>query len=631
MRAIKLLPSELANQIAAGEVVERPSSVVKELVENAIDAGADDIIIELDHGGKERISIRDNGSGIQKEDLKLALSAHATSKIYSLSELEAINSMGFRGEALASISSISKLKITSKTDSAEHGWSIDNNDLDTLAPASHPTGSTIEVSSLFYNTPARRKFLKAERTEYTHIDELLKKFLLCHFHISIKLFHNGKEVKSFPKALSPEQKQNRIEKLCSQAFIEHAIVINEEIEGLALQGWVAKPQFSKSRADMQYFYVNGRVIKDKLVAHAIKQAFRDILHHQRYAAFILYLSIDPEAVDVNVHPTKHEVRFRESRRVHDFLFSKLNHALSETKPDAPVALESIESDIDSLTFSEQKEKSMVVMTPKTNTKTKTEDYVETLKFYKEVIGSEASDNERTLDLGEDRHNKRHAWSYSEGLNIDPVVTKEASVVTDESTTSETRYRLGFAIAQLHGIYILAQNDNGLILVDMHAAHERVLYEKIKESWSKDKALSQQLLVPLTLELTPVLIDALITHEHQMMKLGFELSVFGENSIVIRAIPIYLRNKDIAGLINKIASTLQHFDVIHDLEAYLNQILATIACHRAVCANDVLSITEMNHLLRDMEKTKRADQCNHGRPTWVEMSIAELDKLFMRGQ
>ncbi|WP_235826799.1 DNA mismatch repair endonuclease MutL [Facilibium subflavum] len=664
LRRIKVLPTQLSNQIAAGEVVERPSSVVKELLENAIDAGATDISITLDHGGKERIKIQDNGNGIIKDDLALALHPHATSKIYSLSELEAIQSMGFRGEALASIGSIAKVKITSKTTDNNHAWCVDNQQQNGVFPASHNTGTTVEVESLFYNTPARRKFLKAERTEYAHIDDLLKKFLLCYFDIAFTLYHNGKKIKHFPVADSIEKQQKRIAQVCGEEFIGHAIVIDVENMGLKLQGWVAKPQFSKSRADLQYFYVNGRIIKDKLVTHAVKQAYKDVLHHQRYPAFILYFSIDPASVDVNVHPTKHELRFRESRLVHDFLFGKIHHALAHTKPtDETETTNTHHMAEDTSVFnhrdlSSKQNKALSFSEVKAGI-----NGYDAMKLYQDVIGTHHNkgygsgsqykgqiEENKSFISEQTQVKKEDIWQQavqtqipltaSDTESIDYKMQQQTSEVVDHEVdlsddhkpkSHDGDYRLGFAIGQLHGVYILSQTQNGMIVVDMHAAHERILYEHIKQLWHAQKPVSQSLLVPITCQMSSADISILQTHEPELTKLGFCLASLGDTTIVVREIPVYLKNNDIPGLLINIAHDLMRFEQQSNTEEYVNAILASMSCHKAVRANDLLSIQEMNYLLRQMEQTLRADQCNHGRPTWVGMSMTDLDKLFMRGQ
>lgn len=627
MRSIKILPTQLANQIAAGEVVERPSSVVKELFENALDAGATEIILELEAGGKALIRIRDNGSGIPKQDLPLTMYPHATSKIYSLEELEAIASMGFRGEALASISSVAKVVISSKTADQDQAYAVRYDTPEQARVAAHPVGTTVEVAALFYNTPARRKFLKSDATEYAHIDTLVKRFLLCHFEVSVRVIHNGKETRYFPIADTPQLQQQRIESLCGDEFTDHAVMIDQESDDMRLWGWVAEPAFSRSKADIQYFYVNGRMVKDKLIAHAIKQAYKDVLHHQRYPAFVLYFSIDPTAVDVNVHPTKSEVRFREGQRVHSFLFGKIHKALS-SKPER-------EDDITHLSFGQPNQArfdaSHLATATASNHHKSAHSTLAQMQAYKAL------------------REKADPWAEAEQAslrlpkvstpNMTPVDTaqhqvnalQETPLCSPDQTSEECHYPLGFAIAQLHGVYILSQTNSGLIVVDMHAAHERILYEKIKQSWHQHTPLAQPLLVPLTCHMS---LEELATIEANMPlfeKLGFELGLLGAQTLVVRQIPIYLRNQDIAELLTNMAHDIDISGQSQQAEAYLNQMLATMACHRAVRANDQLSLDQMNHILREMEQTERAGQCNHGRPTWVEVSMADLDKLFMRGQ
>lgn len=618
MRSIKVLPTQLANQIAAGEVVERPSSVVKELFENALDAGATEIVLELEAGGKALIRLRDNGSGVLEKDLPLTMHPHATSKIYTLEELEAIASMGFRGEALASISSVAKVIISSKTAEQDKAYCVRYDAPNETKVCAHPLGTTVEVAELFYNTPARRKFLKTDNTEYAHIDTLIKRFLLCHFEVSVRVIHNGKETRYFPIADTPTLQQQRIESLCGSEFTDHAVMVDQESEDMRLWGWVAEPAFSRSKADIQYFYVNGRMVKDKLIAHAIKQAYKDVLHHQRYPAFVLYFSIDPTAVDVNVHPTKSEVRFREGQRVHSFLFGKIHKALS-AKPQ-------FADEVAHLAFSQPQQLNTDHTHHHRPSSTSTLAQMQAYKSLREKTDPWADAEQASLRLPKVQN---RANTGIESLVTHPIV--ETTEITDQSTQATESYPLGFAIAQLHGIYILSQTDSGLIVVDMHAAHERILYEKIKHSWHQQTPLAQPLLVPLTCHLSLEEVATIEANQAIFEQLGFELGLLGERTIVVRQIPIYLHNKDIGSLLSSIVHDIELTGQSQQMETYLNQILATMACHRAVRANDKLSIEGMNHILREMEQTERAGQCNHGRPTWVEVSMGDLDKLFMRGQ
>ncbi|QIW09755.1 DNA mismatch repair endonuclease MutL [Francisella sp. LA112445] len=594
-RQIKVLPENLANQIAAGEVIERPSSVVKELVENSIDAGATEITIEIQEGGKSLIRIRDNGKGITHDDLQLALAPHATSKIYTLDELESVASMGFRGEALASIASVSKLKIISKHQSLEDAWQI-NNQTREVTPAAHVTGTTIEVSELFYNTPARRKFLKKDNTEFLHISDLLKKYMLCYFGIAFRFIHNGKEVKDLLLAEDAQLKYNRVLDLYSRDFIENAIYIDKEVGDAHLWGWVASPRFNRARADMQSFYINGRIIKDKIVSHAIKNAYKDVMYGNRYPAFLLYLDMDYKEVDVNVHPAKSEVRFRNQKFIYDFLFGTVNKAIT-TSADIEVDKPTFRDDI--------QEESNSVNNPLN-------------------IGNMSLDISVEDEQEESESNTSLLDKYLNNQN-----TQENEIHISQKPKSSG---LGQAICQIHGIYILSQVDEGVVLVDMHAAHERILYEEMKKTWHADAdKFKQNLLVPLTCQLSSSIVATIDENIEVFEKLGFEISVVADDAILVRAVPIYVKNKDIQELISNVATELVSSGKTKSVDFYLNHILATVSCHAAVRANDKLSIPEMNHLLRQMETVENSGQCNHGRPTWVKLSFAQLDNFFLRGR
>lgn len=653
LRKIKVLSTQLANQISAGEVVERPSSVAKELIENAIDAGASEIILEFDHGGKERIQIRDNGVGIEKDDLLLALRSHASSKISSLEELECVKSMGFRGQALSSIASLSKMKIISRTLKSDHGWCIDNQNINNPLPEAHPVGTTIIVESLFYNVPARRRFLKSEKIEYHHTDNLVKKFLLCYFDLALTQIHNGKLSKSFIIADTEEKKNKRVTSLCPDAFIENSLVVNEEDAGLKLQGWIAKPIFSRLRGDLQYFYVNGRNIKDKLITYAIKKGYKDVLHHKHYPAFILYLSIDPSAVDVNVHPTKQEVRFRDARLVYNFLFEKIHQVLANTKPKSF-------SDIHSETSSAIQKLNVLIrydVGSKPNfSQINKSNYNDVSSFSKEIVPKKKLDQDLAKIINSDVLSNnffKESKAYEKVKNFWDTVTKtdmsfnllqnpkilkkfgnnilRSPGIKETEVDNMKDYPLGFAIGQLYGIYILSQSRKSLVIVDMHAAHERVLYEKVKTLWADNSVISQNLLMPLIFNIQPLWLSALEDNQDLLYRLGFYFSVLGNTTLAVREIPVYLNNNDIPFLLERIAADLLVFGTSSCVEDYLHRILATMSCHKAFRANDILSIEEMNYLLRAMENTDRANQCNHGRPTWIEITISELDKLFMRGQ
>ncbi|QEO56536.1 DNA mismatch repair endonuclease MutL [Francisella marina] len=595
-RQIKVLSESLANQIAAGEVIERPSSVVKELIENSIDAGATAITIEVQEGGKSLIRIRDNGKGITRDDLRLALVPHATSKVYTLEELESVASMGFRGEALASIASVSKLKIISKHQNLDDAWQI-NNQTREVVPAAHVTGTTIEVSELFYNTPARRKFLKKDNTEFLHISDLLKKYMLCYFGIAFRLIHNGKEVKDLLSAEDAQLKYNRVLDLYSRDFIENAIYIDKEVGDAHLWGWVASPRFNRARADMQSFYINGRIIKDKVVTHAIKNAYKDVMYGNRYPAFLLYLDMDYKEVDVNVHPAKSEVRFRNQKFIYDFLFGTVNKAITTS---ADIEIETSSSS-ENNTYQESKG---------TNNPLN--------------IGNMSLDISVEDEQEESESNTSLLEKYLNNQN-----TQENEIHISQQPKSSG---LGQAICQIHGIYILSQVEDGVVLVDMHAAHERILYEEMKKTWHADTdKFKQNLLMPLTCQLSSKTVATIDENIETFEKLGFEISIVADDAILVRSTPIYVKDKDVQNLISNVATELTSSGKTKSVEFYLNHILATVSCHAAVRANDKLSIPEMNHLLRQMETVENSGQCNHGRPTWVKLNFAQLDNFFLRGR
>lgn len=599
---IHSLPTQLVNQIAAGEVVERPASVVKELVENCFDAGARQIVIDIEQGGARLIKIRDNGCGIDKEDLALALSRHATSKIATLKDLEQVASMGFRGEALASTSSVARLTLISRVPDAECAWRVNADGSEQNfdpQPDPHPQGTTVEVRDLFYNTPARRKFLKAEKTEFTHIETLIKRMALSRFDIGFTLTHNQKEVLKLRPAITADEQAQRVAGICGSAFIDSSVSIDFAASGLQLSGWVGLPTFSRSQQDMQFFYVNGRLIRDKLVAHAVKQAFQDVLFHGRHPVFVLYLTLDPTLVDVNAHPAKLEVRFREGRLVHDFLFSALHRSLAEVRPgQVPYLDQSIEQQPQS--------------TPSYSS-------VEQLPA---AVFSSRPVQQTILPLRVEEDIQAYASLYPK--------TASVQYATPPNQQLEDR-PLGNAIAHLHSIFILAETKTGIILVDAHAAHERVTYERLKQQHQQGKVSSQPLLLPVKFRVSVQEAD-LAEQEHAFFsELGFELNRSGPETLVLRSIPVLLADHDMETLIRDVLADILEHGSSQRIQDQANEILATVACHGAVRANRRLTIDEMNALLRDMEQTERAGQCNHGRPTWVALSTQELDKFFLRGQ
>lgn len=592
-RIHKLTPL-LANQIAAGEVVERPASVVKELVENSIDAGANQIDINIEQGGARLILVRDNGSGIHQDDLPLALSRHATSKIQDTQDLGKIMTLGFRGEALASIGSVSRLALTSALEKSA-GWqvSIEGDTELNIIPAAHPRGTTVEVRDLFFNTPARRKFLRAEKTEFDHIDELIKRMALSSFNVGFTLKHNQRLVRHYLPA-ETSQANERLAALCGREFVEHAVHIEAESAGMRLTGWIALPTFSRSQTDLQYFYVNGRMVRDKLVIHALKQAYHDVLYRDRYPAYILFLEINPAQIDVNVHPTKHEVRFRDGRVVHDFISHAVHDALSNVNiGEQGVRHEPCQhTHSASLAHEEQRER---------------KDHAAHSQYIS--------------------HHEKKGAVLQEQLEIYKSLHAEPTpqpVVEREPT-------LGYALGQLHGIYILAENTHGLVMIDMHAAHERIVYEKMKAALANQNILIQTLLVPLTLHVSEREADAIEHAINLFEQLGFHLQRMSKEVIAVREVPQLLAHGPIEQLVRDIVTDLLEHGESSRVQDNIHKLLGTLACHSSVRAHRKLTIPEMNALLRDMEKTDHSGQCNHGRPTCVKLSLNDLDKLFMRGR
>jgi DNA mismatch repair protein MutL len=590
---IQILPDELINQIAAGEVIERPASVVKELVENAIDAGARRIEVELERGGCAMIRVRDDGIGIEHEELSLALSRHATSKISSLQELERVATLGFRGEALPSIASVSRLTLTSRSKCAEHAWTIEARDgeLGSPAPAAHPPGTGVEVRDLFFNVPARRKFLRSEATEYQYVLRMLERLALSRFEVGFTLVHNGKTVWSLPPAAAHAQRLARVSKLCGEEFAAHVLELRHDTESLRLSGWLALPTFSRSQSDLQFAFLNGRYVRDKLIAGAARLAYQDVLFGGRFCAYVLYLELDPTLVDVNAHPQKLEVRFRDSRRVHEFVFRTLERALAGTHPTAE---SSGSAPLDWLTGSSR--------------------YAGT------------APNQARFMLPEGRVN-RAADAYRSFVG---EAVAQATPLREEAPRDEREAPLGFAVAQLHGAYILSQTADGMVLVDMHAAHERVMYEDMKKLLAGDTA-QQQLLMPEILHVTPAQAEAAELHAAEFAALGFIVTRWAPDQLVLRAIPSLLAGRDPGGVVRDVLSDLVETGHSRRVEESINHLLGTAACHAAVRAQRNLSVPEMNALLRRMERTERADQCNHGRPTWVRLSLSDLDRLFLRGR
>ena len=604
MPSICLLPDTLINQIAAGEVVERPSSVVKELVENALDAGARRIDIDLEEGGIRLIRIRDDGSGMAPGDLALAVSRHATSKIASLDDLEQVATLGFRGEALPSIASVSRFAISSRTAADSHGarLEIEGGKHGEIEPQPHAVGTTIEVRDLFYNVPARRKFLRAERTELGHVEEWLRSLALARPDVEVRLSHNGKQGKQYRPSLLDADALGRVAEALGEEFVKHCLRIDHAAAGLVLKGWVGLPTAARSSADQQYFYVNGRAVKDRIVAHAVRQAYADVLFHGRHPSFVLFLELDARRVDVNVHPAKHEVRFRDGRLIHEFVFRTLHEALAGTRAGAAAAQSSTaiapaSSNYPAWSGDRQGAMSLPVR--------------ETLAGYAALYGQPALS-------GQPASPNHYDGSNTDQPRIAPADDAQAPP-------------LGFALAQLHGVFILAENAQGLVLVDMHAAHERITYERLKQAQDGSGIRSQPLLVPVSLAVATREADLAEHHADALAALGFDVRRAGPQALSVRAVPALLADLEPRALVLEVLNDLREHGDSRVLEQARNELLSTLACHTSVRANRRLGTTEMNALLRDMEATERSGQCNHGRPTWVQLSKSELDKLFLRGR
>ncbi len=591
---IRALPPQLVNQIAAGEVVERPASVVKELVENSLDAGARRVQVDIEQGGIKLVRVSDDGAGIDKADLGLALSRHATSKLQALEDLERIASMGFRGEALPAVASVSRLTLSSRARGADQAWEVAGEG-GALRPAALAHGTVVTVRDLFYNTPARRKFLRTEKTEFGHLEQVVKRLALVRGDVGFTLRHNGRELFSAGVAGDRSGHERRLQDLLGPGFLEQALYFEHEAAGLRLHGWVARPSFSRSQADMQHFYVNRRMVRDKLVAHAVRQAYQDVLYHGRHPAYVLFLDLAPALVDVNVHPTKHEVRFREGRLVHDFLFRSLHQVLAEPAAEPagppPVAM--------------PREQAAAAPAPQRQAP-------------------------MPLQVGERRAAYRAAEQWQAPAAGVATAVPAPSAAPPEAQEADDN-PLGFAIAQLHGVYVLAQNRQGLVLVDMHAAHERITYESFKRARAGEGIKSQPLLVPVSVAVSRREAELVEEHAAVFAELGMEVDRLGDQSLVVRALPALLRHADAEGLLRDVLADLVVHGGSSRILERINEVLATMACHGSVRANRRLGLAEMNALLRDIERTERSGQCNHGRPTWTQLDMGALDKLFLRGR
>lgn len=664
MSRIAALPDHLVNQIAAGEVVERPANALKEIVENSIDAGATAIEVELAGGGIRLIRVSDNGGGIHPDDIELALHRHATSKIKTLNDLEHVASMGFRGEGLASIASVSRLTLTSRQDGSAHATQVKAEDgkLSSPTAAAHPVGTTIEAAELFFNTPARRKFLKSENTEYAHCATMLERLALAHPHIAFSLKRDGKQVFKFPA----QNLHERIATIVGEDFQAASLEIDSGNGALRLYGAIAKPTFAKGKTDKQYCFVNHRFVRDKVMLHAVKQAYRDVLHNALTPAFVLFLDLPPEAVDVNVHPTKTEIRFRDSQQVHQLVFHTLNKVLADTRADltesvgnAGEVLHEITGIRPAVTSSENEpsefrpnptasSENIFAAAPNTHV-SEPRNAFGSGKTVPMPYQAARAPQQRSLSLRESRaalntYAELFKNTAADEADIELAQFEQARFGNTSATSSENPARtfsddpkpelppLGFAIAQLLGIYILAQAEDSLLLIDMHAAAERVNYEKMKRQRQENGNLqSQRLLIPVTFAASHEECAALADHADALAGFGLELSDMGGNTLAVRAVPAMLGKADVVSLAKDVLGELAQVGSSQTIEEHENHILATMSCHGSVRAGRQLTLPEMNALLRDMENTPRSNQCNHGRPTWVKLTLKELDALFLRGQ
>ena len=619
MPRIQQLPNSLINQIAAGEVIERPVSVVKEIIENAIDAGATQIDIDIEDGGGKLIRVRDNGCGIHPDDLALAFATHATSKIRNLDDLEHITTLGFRGEALPSIASVSKTTLTSRAEGESSAWRISPHLGDAISPAAHPPGTTIEIRDLFYNTPARKKFLKSERTERQHIQQLVQNLALSHDGITIRLNNHGKPLGVY----GGEGLAARIASVLGDDLLEQALPIDARAADMHLYGWVGLPTSATNQPERQYFYINGRIIRDKIIAHAIRQAYQDMLYHGRHPVYVLYLDIAPEHIDVNAHPAKHEVRFRESRLTHDFLYSSLHHALRGNTPAAAPRPENPAPPPEREAPAAARQQPLRY----------SGDYrLERPTTPRRALAESAAYYQWAQNIAPSPVHPGGSTSTNPTPSPSPMGGGEQDYAAASVNDDQTEHPLGYALGQIHNIFILAQNARGLVIVDMHAAHERILYERLKAQLRARHPEVQRLLLPQSLAATPAHLDTLAQHRDWLHRLGFDLEASADESrIHINAVPSLLKHAAVAEMVGDLLHELGEYPASIAIERLQDEILSRLSCHKAVRAHDSLTIPEMNHLLRDIETTPASGQCNHGRPTWVQLTTDELGKYFMRGE
>ena len=611
MPRIQQLPNSLINQIAAGEVIERPASVVKEIIENAIDAGATDIDIDIEDGGGKLIRVRDNGCGIHPDDLVLAFATHATSKIQNIDDLEHITTLGFRGEALPSIASVSKTTLTSRAEGQEQAWRISPHLGLTVSPAAHPPGTTIEIRDLFYNTPARKKFLKSERTERAHIQQLVQSLALSHTGIRIHLKNHGKTLGDY----GGSDLTARIQSVLGDELLEQAVAIDARTADMHLYGRVGLPTCTHTQPDQQYFYINGRIIRDKIIAHAIRQAYQDMTYHGRHPIYVLYLDINPELIDVNAHPAKHEVRFRESRLTHDFIYSSLNHALRGNIPaNAPTPLPAAPPARSSADDSTPRPRQTPLYLAGSERRPGRSAVAESTAYYQWA---------------------QHIPTPPPPASAYPLPSADSvapSPVLPAAAEQAQEHPLGYALGQIHNIFILAQNAHGLVIVDMHAAHERILYERLKQQLRAQNPQTQHLLIPQSLAATPAILDTLARHQDWLARLGYTLAASADESrIHITTVPALLKHAPAPEIVGELLHELGEYPASTAIARLEDQILSRLSCHKAVRAHDALNLDEMNQLLRDIENTPASGQCNHGRPTWIQLSTDEIGKYFMRGE
>ncbi len=612
MPSIRQLPELLINQIAAGEVVERPASVLKEVLENAVDAGARAIEVQLEQGGVRRIRVADDGCGIDRDDLPLALERHATSKIASLDDLERVGTMGFRGEALAAIAAVARTTLTSRAAGSTHAWRIDSGER-TPVPAALGAGTVVDVADLYYNTPARRKFLKSEATEFSHCDDVFRRIALARPDLGLQLAHNGRVVQRLP-AGDPAR---RVAALMGDDFVDQARGVDADAGPLRVWGYASLPAYSRASRDAQFFFVNGRFVRDKLLTHAVSQAYADILHGSRHPAYVLFLELDPAGVDVNVHPAKTEVRFREARAVHQFVFHALQRTLAESGARLAGAGASEAAPAQSDRDAQPAPRAAAPYAPPAPVQGRLAMESATRSYY-DFVGSARPAEPTAAGF------RPTAFPPSSAA----AAGRPAAEPTPPPASDDAP--LGYALAQLHGVYVLAQNAAGLVLVDMHAAHERILYEKLKTVLDGRPSV-QRLLIPAVFSVSPRDMAAAEEYAEVLAGMGFEIGPAGPQELAVRSVPALLARAPVAELVRQLLAELREYPASEVVTARRNELLATMACHGAVRANRSLTVPEMNALLREMEATERADQCNHGRPTWTQLGMADLDRLFMRGQ